>query len=166
MSETSFLLFLHLAFAGACVMHVFPCTCDICTVQCVSLGCSLKAYIYVIHPCANIVHMYTLIFRSSEPALDWAEHLTLPTRFSIETSGAIESGILTKKSRVEIHNSIATLMLVYTSRPTSNDRDITCRRLIQKYPTLKDSSDSGYVSYSLPSIHAHESIDACTYMPV
>ena len=62
-----------------------------------------------------------IVFRLSAPALDWAEPLTLPTRFSVETSGAIEFGILTKKARVEIHNSIATLMLVYTSRPTSND---------------------------------------------
>ena len=93
--------------------------------------------------------MYThiVLFRLSEPSLDWAEHLTLPTRFSKETTGAIESGILTKKARVEIHNAVATLMLVYTSQPTSNDQDVVCRRLIQKYPTLKDSSDSGCVSY-------------------
>ena len=84
--------------------------------------------------------------RSEEPPPDWAKHLTLPSRFS---SGAIESGILTKRARVEIHNSMVTLMLVHTSRPTSIDRDIVCRRLVQKYPTLKDSSDTGYVSLSI-----------------
>ena len=76
----------------------------------------------------------------------WPEHLTLPSCFSKERSEAIKSGVLTKRARVEIHNALATLMLVHTSRPTSNDRDIVCRRLVQKYPTLKDSSDTGYVS--------------------
>ena len=109
-----------------------------------------------------------IVFRLSAPALDWAEHLTLPTRFSVETSGAIESGILTKKARVEIHNSIATLMLVYTSRPTSNDRDVVCRRLIQKYPTLKDSSLNGYVSshprYSCTQLFTHITLRTAVYM--
>ena len=84
--------------------------------------------------------------RSEEPPLNWAEHLTNPSRFSKETSGAIVSGVLTKRARVEIHNSIATLMLVHTSRPTSSDCEVVCRCLVQKYPTLKDSSDTGYVS--------------------
>ena len=81
-----------------------------------------------------------------EPTLDWAEHLTLPIRFSKETADAIESGVLTRKTRIEIHNSLATLILVHTCRPTSNDRKIVCRRLIEKYPSLRDSSPSGYVS--------------------
>ena len=54
--------------------------------------------------------------------------------------------MLTRKTRVEIHNSLATLILVHTCRPTSNDRKIVCRRLIEKYPSLRDSSPSGYVS--------------------
>ena len=54
--------------------------------------------------------------------------------------------MLTRKTRVEIHNSLATLILVHTSRPTSNDREIVCRRLIEKYPSLRDSFPSGYVS--------------------
>ena len=95
----------------------------------------------------RLVHsLYSLIFRVSEPELNWAKHLTLPARFSKETTSAIESGLLTRKARVEVHNSVATLMLVYTSRPTTADRDVVCSRLIQKYPALKDSSPSGYVS--------------------
>ena len=87
--------------------------------------------------------------RLHDPAVDWAEHLTLPARFSKETTEAIECGVLTRKARVEIHNSIATLMLVHTSRPTASDRDTVCRRLVQKFPTLKDGSDTGYVSFFL-----------------
>ena len=47
---------------------------------------------------------------------------------------------------MEIHNALATLILVHTSRPDSNDRDIICRRLVTEFPALKDSSHSGYVS--------------------
>ena len=79
-------------------------------------------------------------------ALDWADNISLPTRFSKATSEAIESGVLTRRARVEIHNAVATLILVHTSRPNSNDRDIICRRLVTKVPALKDSSPSGYVS--------------------
>lgn len=79
-------------------------------------------------------------------ALDWADSISLPTRFSKSTSEAIESGVLTRRARVEIHNALATLILVHTSHPNSNDRDIICRRLVTKFPALKDSSPSGYVS--------------------
>ena len=79
-------------------------------------------------------------------ALEWADNLSLPTRFSKATSETIESGVLTRRARVEIHNALATLILVHTSRPNSNDRDIICRRLVTKFPALKDSSPSGYVS--------------------
>jgi hypothetical protein len=79
-------------------------------------------------------------------ALEWADNLSLPTRFSKATSETIQSGVLTRRARVEIHNALATLILVHTSRPNSNDRDIICRRLVTKFPALKDSSPSGYVS--------------------
>jgi hypothetical protein len=84
--------------------------------------------------------------RSEPLALDWADNISLPTRFSKATSEAVESGVLTRRARVEIHNALATLILVHTSRPNSNDRDIICRRLVTEFPALKDSSPSGYVS--------------------
>ena len=126
------------------------CTCICISTQWQSVSRYIKSgvgfYFQVNH---NVQHVsFIPLFRLSEPSVDWAERLTIPTptRFSVETSEAIESGILNKKACVEVHNSVATLMLVHTSRPTSNDRDVVCRQLIQKYPTLKDGSDSGYVS--------------------
>ena len=72
--------------------------------------------------------------------------LTLPTRFSKTTIEEIEFGVLTKKACVEIHNSLATLMPVYTNRTTTIDREIICKRLIEKFSSLRNGSPSGYVS--------------------
>jgi hypothetical protein len=58
------------------------------------------------------------------PKLDWAEGLALQTKFSTPTTKAIETGVLTKSARVEIVHSVATLMLMHTSRPTPHDLDI------------------------------------------
>ena len=55
--------------------------------------------------------------------VDWAETLAPPTRFSTPTNNAIETGIVTKPARVEIIDSLATFMLVYTSRPSPKDLD-------------------------------------------
>ena len=67
-------------------------------------------------------------------------------RFSKETTGNIAAGVLTQKTREEVVNSLSTLMLVYTIRPTPNDYNIICKRLVDKHPTLKDHAGSGYVS--------------------
>ena len=82
-----------------------------------------------------------------EQKLDWADRLVLPTRFSTPTTKAIESGVLTKNSRVEIVDSLATFMLIHTSRPTPQDFTTISRRLIEKYPKLRDAVDNGYVSH-------------------
>ena len=87
--------------------------------------------------------------------MDWAEGLALPTRFSTPTTKAIETGVPTKaietgvptkSARVEIVHSVATLMLMHTSRPTPHDLDTISRRLIEKHPKLQDAVDKGYVS--------------------
>ena len=78
----------------------------------------------------------------------YAGKLIIPTRFSSETTTAIKSGILKRRHRAEIVNSLSTLMLVHTSRPTPDDYPMVCRRLVEKYPDLSDKVDSGYVSTS------------------
>ena len=74
--------------------------------------------------------------------------LIIPTRFSAETTTAMKTGILKRRHRDEIINSLSTLMLVHTSHPTPDDYTTVCRRLVEKYPNLKDKVDSGYVSTS------------------
>ena len=70
----------------------------------------------------------------------------MPSRFSTSTTKAVDTGILTKRARVEIVHSLSTLILLHTCRPTPYDLDTVSRRLIQKYPKLRDSVDKGYVS--------------------
>lgn len=76
----------------------------------------------------------------------YAENLTIPTRFSAETTTAIKTGVLKKKHRDEIISSLSTLMLVHTSRPTPEDYTMVFRKLVTKYPKLRDTIDCGYVS--------------------
>ena len=68
----------------------------------------------------------------------------LPTHFSTPTMKAIETGILSKKAGVEIMDSLATFMLVHTSQPTPHDLTTISRRLIEKYPILRDKVYNGY----------------------
>ena len=60
----------------------------------------------------------------------------------------MKTGILKRRHRDEIINSFSTLILI---RPTPDDYTTVCRRLVEKYPNLKDKVDSGYVSTSLPT---------------
>ena len=76
----------------------------------------------------------------------WAEKLMIPRRFSVVTNEAMKSGVLTPKAWDEIVNSMATLIMVHTIWPTSNDYNTECLRLIKTHPILKDGADNGYVS--------------------
>ena len=58
----------------------------------------------------------------------------------------MKTGVMTKGARSEIMSALATLIMVYTIRPTPDDMYTVCRRLVQTYPKLKDSTDTGYVS--------------------
>ena len=93
----------------------------------------------------HVKFVYIIVFHS-ESKSDWAQQLVLPSRFSAPTTNAIETGILTKCARVEVVHSLSTLILLHTCRPTPYDLDTISRRLIEKYPKLRDSVDKGYVS--------------------
>ena len=80
------------------------------------------------------------------PQADWAGKLAIPSRFSVETNTALTSGVLTRKARDEIVNSLSTLILVHTMHPTADDYNTVCTKLIKKHPILKDHIGSGYVS--------------------
>ena len=87
-------------------------------------------------------------------SVNWAEQLHIPTRFSSEASEAIKSGVMTRAARVEINTSVATMIMVYTIRPTPDDMNTVCWRLLQKYPKLRDNSSNGYVSIIPVLYHA------------
>lgn len=63
----------------------------------------------------------------------------------METMSSIKSGVPTRKARDEVINSLATLIMVHTLRPSPDDYSAVCKKLIQKHPILKDNIGSGYV---------------------
>ena len=77
---------------------------------------------------------------------DWAEKLKIPLRFSMETTAVLKSGVPTRKPEMKSLVLFPLFMLVNTFRPTSEDYNIICKKLIDKHPGLKDSVGSGYVS--------------------
>lgn len=52
------------------------------------------------------------------------------------------------RARDEIVKSLSTLVLVYTIRPTPEECAIIAKKLINKFPVLKDNQGNGYVSRS------------------
>lgn len=83
---------------------------------------------------------------SLPPQADWASKITIPSRFSKETNTSLASGVITRKARDEIVNSLSTLMLIHTMHPSSDDYNTVCVRLIKKHTVLKDHIGSGHVS--------------------
>ena len=83
------------------------------------------------------VHIFSFV--------DWAEQIVIPSRFSAETTSILESGVLKPKARDEIVNTLSTLIVVHTIKPTTNDYNTICSRLIKKRPVLKDHIGTGYV---------------------
>ena len=80
---------------------------------------------------------------------DWAKQVSIPTRFSAETTSALKNKVTTQKARDEIIN----VLLVHTLRPTSDDYNMVCQRFVNKHPSLKDASGSGYVGFLLYIIY-------------
>lgn len=60
-----------------------------------------------------------------------AEKLVIPTRSSAEKATAVKTGVLKRRHRDEIINSLSTLILVHTSCPNPDDYTKVCRRLVE-----------------------------------
>ena len=56
-------------------------------------------------------------------------------------------GILSSHARDEIVSSLSTCIMLFTTSPTPEERQIVCKKLIDTHPSLKDSVGSGYVCY-------------------
>lgn len=86
--------------------------------------------------------------QQTQNAEQWHLHFQIPSHFSTRTEEAITRGLLTKGARIEIIQSIAAAMMVHTKNPTSIQYNLVCQKLIEKYPTLKDTiGTTGYVSF-------------------
>ena len=65
------------------------------------------------------IHFYLPISLDTEqPERDWAQKLVIPFWFSAETNALLKTGMPTRRSRDEVVNALATLILVHTIRPT------------------------------------------------
>ena len=54
--------------------------------------------------------------------------------------------MITEKARVEINSAIAIQVHQHTEYPTSEEYTGVCRKLIQRYPFVKDKVGNGIVS--------------------
>ena len=95
---------------------------------------------------SNLYHLFIAVYVLSK-LTNWAEKLVISKTLSVVTNESIKSGVLTPKAQSEIVHSLATLTMVHTIRPTTNDLNTVCTRLIKMYPILKDTMDNGYVSF-------------------
>ena len=68
----------------------------------------------------------------------WQDSFVIPAAFSVFTEKAIKSGILTKRVRTEIVQSLSTSILIHTRNPSGDQYNAVCLKLIETYPTLKD----------------------------
>ena len=67
--------------------------------------------------------------------------------FLLEQKRQSLQGRLTKRIRTEMIQSLSCLVMIHTKSPSSEQYNLVCRKLIEKYPTLKDDIGStGYVS--------------------
>ena len=77
------------------------------------------------------------------------DRFNIPDRFSRATMEHLHNRQITNATRIEIITSIAVPMYQLTTHPTSEEYTSVCKRLVEKYPVLKDSCGNGHVSEAL-----------------
>ena len=84
---------------------------------------------------------------NSEPS-DWHLQFAIPQlkSFSQHVKNAVDTGIVTGRARREIIQVLRTYMTAHTVYPTSEQYKTVCKKLITKFPSLKDEEGTHYVS--------------------
>ena len=79
---------------------------------------------------------------------DWHLTFQIPEKstFSWAVQKAIDTGLVCAKPRRDITQTIRTLMLQYSRYPSSEAYTTISRKLIEKFPSLHDGGNSGFVS--------------------
>ena len=73
----------------------------------------------------------------------------IPTHWRPETDSCIKKKDLTPECRSDITRTLVTLMISKVGpKPSRTDCEQVARRLILKYPFMKDDIGDGYVSYN------------------
>ena len=89
---------------------------------------------------------------TSTASSDWHLHFKIPdaSTFSGCVQEAINTGVVTAKARREINLILRTYTVAHTIYPTSEQYNTVCRKLITKFPNLRDDEigKSPHVSFS------------------
>jgi len=99
-------------------------------------------------PTAAIKHQHT------ETSSKWHVEFVIPElrTFSHNVKDFITTGIVTGRARREIIQVLHTHMTAHTIYPTSEQYNTVCKKLISKYPNLKDTEGkTKYVSNNINS---------------
>ena len=83
---------------------------------------------------------------------DWHIQFTIPElqSFSLHVKDAVKTGVITARARKEINQVLRTYMTAHTIRPTSEQYNTVCKKLITKFQKLKDTEGkSKYVSVQI-----------------
>lgn len=82
--------------------------------------------------------------RAAPSSNEWHLHFSIPstTSFLGCVQQAINTGVVTAKSRREIIQVLQTHMLVHTIYPTSEQYIAVCQNLVTKCPKLKDAKET------------------------
>ena len=79
---------------------------------------------------------------------EWHLQFAIPQlrSFSQHVKNAVDTGIITGRARREIIQVLRTYMTAHTLYPTSEQYKTVCKKLITKFPRLKDTEGTHYVS--------------------
>ena len=91
--------------------------------------------------------------------------MPIPIRFSVHTESCMKKDILDNKSIYEIVDSVAFVIMRFTIRPKPKELGVICKRLVAKYPSIKDRSDSTYVSFTY-SLYVNKCVCVCACVRV
>lgn len=80
---------------------------------------------------------------------EWHVRFSIPdlSSFSHHVKEAVTTGVITARARKEVNQVLRTYITAYTIRPSSEQYTTVCKKLIEKYPSLKDTKGkTKYVS--------------------
>lgn len=83
------------------------------------------------------------------PSSSTSSSLEIPDHWRPEVQSCLEDKCLTNGARNEIVRTLVHLLFAKVSKPTRLQCEDLARKLIMKYPFIKDDLGNGYVSYSV-----------------
>lgn len=83
---------------------------------------------------------------STSSSSSWLGSFQIPEKYSKVTMERLREEVMTDKLRQEIISAIAIQIYQHTMYPSSEEYTTVCRKLIERYPYLKDKVGNGIVS--------------------